>query len=166
MDISKLLARLTNNSSTTEKESLDKFLADKMHKTSESTPTPIMSEQEAPKKDVFRANMLKARQEASETPLGKLFGVSPMSPEEKDFYTKNSDPEIEAAFNRGSQMGLGMGSISNAPSAAMKALADRKAALRRLEELYASGMSSGKDVAKLGRQIIKEKDALLKIKGD
>lgn len=150
MDITKLLAKLTQNDPEKEKAQLDEFLSSRLQK----DPSAVL-----------KANTLKARQEASETPIGKLLGVSPLSPEEQQFYSENVDPDIEEAMSRGMQMGLGMGSISKGASAAAKALADKKANLKRLEELYSSRFSTGPEATRLGRQIVKEKDALLKLEG-
>jgi hypothetical protein len=63
-------------------------------------------------KDVFGANLLNARQQASETPLGKLFGMSGLTDKEKAQYAANSDPDVEAAIGRGQQMGMMAGMAS------------------------------------------------------
>lgn len=68
------------------------------------------------------ANSLKARQGASETPLGSLLGINPMDEKEQEFYATNRDQDLEESMDRGMQAGLGFGGINNMAPKALSAL--------------------------------------------
>ena len=58
------------------------------------------------KKNPFEAQVLKARQDASETTLGGLLGMSPLSEEEKQFQIANRDPNLEKGMDMALQLGM------------------------------------------------------------
>lgn len=74
------------------------------------------------KKNPFAAQVLKARQDASDTMLGRLLGVSPLSQEEKDFQVANRDPNLEKGMDLALQLGMGVGGINNISPKALSAL--------------------------------------------
>lgn len=74
------------------------------------------------KKNPFEAQVLKARQDASDTTLGGLLGMSPLSEEEKQFQIANRDPNLEKGMDMALQLGMGMGGINNISPKALAAL--------------------------------------------
>lgn len=74
------------------------------------------------KKNPFEAQVLKARQDASDTTLGGLLGVAPLSEEEKQFQLANRDPNLEKGMDMALQLGMGMGGINNISPKALAAL--------------------------------------------
>lgn len=74
------------------------------------------------KKNPFEAQVLKARQDASDTTLGGLLGVAPLSEEEKQFQLANRDPNLEKGMDMALQLGMGMGGINNISPRALSAL--------------------------------------------
>lgn len=74
------------------------------------------------KKNPFEAQVLKARQDASDTTLGGLLGVAPLSEEEKQFQLANRDPNLEKGMDMALQLGMGMGGINNISPKALSAL--------------------------------------------
>lgn len=129
MDINKLLAKLTQSSPEQEKEKLDAFLSSRLQKDPNSTSNEgeIQVQPKKDLKDTLKANLLRARQEASETPIGKLIGVSPMSEEEQQFYTQNTDPQLEEDLRRGMQLGLGFGGVRSPIATSLKEIAHKAA---------------------------------------
>lgn len=118
MDYTKLLGKMTGEDE--DKARLDAYLSSIAQK----DPNSVVREGELtlPKKKPFEAEVLRARQEASDTPLGQLFGISPMSEEEKSFYETNRDEAVEQGMKMGQQFGMGMGGINNIAPKALQAL--------------------------------------------
>lgn len=75
-----------------------------------------------PKKNPFKAHTLKTRQDASETLLGGLIGMEPMTEEEKAYYETNKDPNLEKGMDMALQLGMGMGGLNNIAPKALQAL--------------------------------------------
>lgn len=118
MDYTKLLGKMTGEDE--DKARLDAYLSSIAQK----DPSSVVREGELTlsKKKPFEAEVLRARQEASDTPLGQLFGISPMSEEEKSFYDSNRDESVEQGMKMGQQFGMGMGGINNIAPKALQAL--------------------------------------------
>lgn len=162
-DVNKLMGRMTK--APEEKDELRSFL-EASQPALEQTPVPAAPPQPTNARHPFEAQALKARQDASETMLGQMFGIQGLNDEEKQTYTNNVDPDIEQAFDRGSQMGLGMGSIGSVGSkAATIAQKDAlQSAIQGLEAQY--GQAVGKEAVKIGQNIVRFKDKLSKMLGD
>lgn len=64
------------------------------------------------KKNPFEAEVLRARQGASETPLGSMLGLEPMNEQEKAIYEANRDPSMEEAMDRAQQFGMATGTLN------------------------------------------------------
>lgn len=192
-DVSKLMGKMTK--APEEKDELRAFLENTQQVPAlERTPMPIDSpvregemsllNQVAPidkssavregelklaKRRPFQAQALKAKQEASETPLGRLFGMEGLTEAEKQVYADNRDADVEQAFERGTNMGMGMGSIG---STAGKGISAARAAqrdllqdsIRGLESQYAQ--AAGKEAVKIGQNIVRFKDKLSKLLGE
>lgn len=121
MDYIKLLGKMTGEEE--DKKRLDAYLSSIAQKDPNSVVREEeMSLQPPPRKKPFEAEILRARQEASETPLGQLFGITPMSEEEKSFYDTNRDESVEQGMKMGQQFGMGMGGINNIAPKALQAL--------------------------------------------
>lgn len=121
MDYTKLLGKMIGEDE--DKARLDAYLSSIAQK----DPNSVMREgemslQPTPRKKPFEAEVLRARQEASDTPLGQLFGITPMSEEEKSFYDANRDESVEQGMKMGQQFGMGMGGINNIAPKALQAL--------------------------------------------
>ena len=131
MDYTKLLGKMTGEDE--DKARLDAYLSSIAQKDPNSVVREgEMSLQPTPRKKPFEANVLRARQEASETPLGQLFGITPMSEEEKSFYEANKDEDLEEAIRMGQQLGMGMGGINNIAPKALQALKSAGSAAGKL----------------------------------
>lgn len=74
------------------------------------------------KKNPFKAHQLKAQQDSSETVLGKLFGIDPITEEERKIYLENRDPNFEQGMDMALQLGMGMGGLNNITPKALSAL--------------------------------------------
>lgn len=121
MDYTKLLGKMAGEEE--DKARLDAYLSSIAQKDPNSVVREgEMSLQPTPRKKPFEAEVLRARQEASDTPLGQLFGISPMSEEEKSFYDANRDEAVEQGMKMGQQFGMGMGGINNIAPKALQAL--------------------------------------------
>lgn len=145
--------RLTNEDQS--KEALDKHLSNAGFKKS-----PLQTQL-----DALDANQLRVRQEASETPLGSMLGISPMNEEEKTQYAANRDPQLEQDIDRGMNAGLGVGSIGSTGASAARAAQQEvlQDTIRALESQY--GRAAGNEAVQIGRNIIKFKDKLSKLMG-
>lgn len=74
------------------------------------------------KKNPFEAEVLRARQEASETPLGSMLGLQPMNEQEKVTYQANRDPAMEEAMDRAQQFGMATGTLNTMAPKVLQAL--------------------------------------------